>query len=101
MPLKRSRLRHYAGISEHNGLWLGEAYVFHLRLPRARKQYPCDACAENIVQGERYVHYVTHNLEGPGWEIWRIHGECYLDNVPMFVGERPPWRWEEQHKRHR
>jgi len=39
------------------------------------------------------VKYVTANLEGPGMETWRIHGECYIECVVMFYADRPAWRW--------
>lgn len=86
-------------IEPHNGRWAGEKWVFHLRTPKARKRYFCDACGQTINKGERYVNYVTANLEGPGMETWHVHGECYEENTPMFSGIRPDWRfwWPQDH----
>ncbi len=81
-------------IDHHDGRWCSEHWVFHLRTPRARKPYTCNACCELIETGLRHVKYVTANLEGPGMETWRIHGECYIGNIAMFYGERPTWRWD-------
>lgn len=81
-------------IEPHDGRWLGETWVFHLRTPRARKRYGCDCCGEAIERGSRHVKYVTTNVEGPGFDTWRLHGECYLSDQPMFHGDRPDWRWD-------
>jgi len=75
------------------GEWRGETYVWHVRVQRARKVHECNACNEKIEKGERYVAFTTRNLNAPGWETWKVHGECYLDNVAMFHGKRPSWRW--------
>ena len=88
------RLRTIEGIQEHNGGYAGETYIFHLRLPRARVPYDCAVCSEPITRGQRHVAYVTRNVEGPGWETWRLHGECYLDGGVMFYSTRPAWRWD-------
>ena len=82
------------GIEERDGQWKGETYVFRLRLPRARKDYDCVFCNEPIPKGLRYAMFVTTNIEGPGWETWRLHGECYLSNGSMFDNDgRPKERW--------
>ena len=83
-------------IAPDNGRWLGETWVFRLRTPRARRRYVCDSCAEEIPKGTRHVMYVTTNQEGPGWEAWRLHGECYLEEARSWCNaeKRPAWRWE-------
>ncbi len=70
-----------------------ETPVFSQHTPVARKTHTCDGCCEDIVPGEQYVTYVTRNVEGPGWERWKAHGECFLEHIPMFTGKRPSWRW--------
>jgi len=75
------------------GEWRGETYIFHLSTPKARKDHVCHCCSEQIARGERYVRYTTKGQEGPGLEEWTIHGECYEEDIPMFVGKRPSWRW--------
>ena len=82
-------------IAPHDGAWRGETWQFHLRTPRARKRYDCDACGEPIEIGARHVKFVTANVEGPGMETWRVHGECYLEpGMTLFNDEaRPGWRW--------
>lgn len=87
--------RSFDGISEHNGEWRGEAYHLSLRLPVARKAHTCDACDQPIPKGQRYVCMTTRDVEGPGLESWKVHGECYLEDGPMFDTKRPDWRWGE------
>ena len=83
-----------AGIREHDGKWAGETYIFALCLPRARKDYECNFCGEPIPKGTRHVMYTTTNIEGPGFEHWRLHGECYLSGEAMFDNAgRPELRW--------
>lgn len=72
----------------------GETTVFRVRAPKARKSHDCAVCGESIEKGMRYVIFVTRDVEGPGWEIWKLHGECYLSGQPMFEGVRPDWRWD-------
>ena len=72
----------------------GEVFVFSQATPRARKDYHCDGCNEQIPRGSRYVSYVTKGEEGPGMERWRLHGECFLEDIEMFTGDRPGWRWK-------
>jgi hypothetical protein len=87
--------REYEDIPDHDGRWTGETYIFHRRTPKARRRYLCDACDEPIEKGQRHVKYVTANVEGPGMETWRIHGECYLEGITMFGHDpRPAWRWQ-------
>jgi hypothetical protein len=77
------------------GQWRGEVWVFHQHTPRARKRHTCDACLEAIEPSTRYVTFVTKGVEGPGWETWRVHGECYLEGISMFGhNPRPAWRWQ-------
>jgi hypothetical protein len=84
----------YADIEPSNGHWAGDTWVFHLRTPKARKPYDCHACDERIEKGLLHVKYVTTNLEGPGFETWRLHGECYLSPGSLLNCEkRPDWRW--------
>jgi hypothetical protein len=80
-------------INPRNSFWKGETFVFELRTPKARKDYSCDGCGELIPKGKRHAMFTTTNVEGPGFEHWRLHGECYLSNEPMFYGKRPDWRW--------
>jgi hypothetical protein len=86
--------RVFEPIESHDGRWNAETWIFHLRTPCARKTYECNGCGEIIKVGQRHVKYVTANVEGPGMETWRCHGECYLSDIPMFIGDRPSWRWE-------
>jgi hypothetical protein len=72
----------------------GETYVFSQHVPTARKRHDCDCCNMPIEPGERYVTYTTRGVEGPGWECWKIHAECYLSDEPLFYGTRPAWRWK-------
>jgi|SRR5882724_540371 len=85
--------RIYQTIRTHNGRWSGEFYHFRLKTPRARKDYICDGCGEPIEKGQKYVCYATIGMEGPGWETWHLHGECYIEDGLMFESERPDWRW--------
>lgn len=90
-------------IEDHDGMWAGENWIFHRKIRKARKRHECHACDEAIEKGTHYVEYVTAGLEGPGMETWRVHGECFIENLSMMVGEkRPAWRWEkaqaEKHK---
>lgn len=82
-------------ILPHDGAWRGETYQFRLRLPKGRKDYVCHACDELIPKGTVHVAIITVNVEGPGMETWRIHGECYLEpGMSLLNGERrPEWRW--------
>lgn len=80
-------------IEPHDGKWVAEHWCFHLRTPRARKPHACHGCGEPIEKGSRHVCYVTTGIEGPGMETWHLHGECYLEDGPMFDSDRPEWRW--------
>jgi hypothetical protein len=85
----------YEEIPSHNGRWLVGTWIFSRRTPVARKRHLCDRCGQYIEAKQRYVVFVTTNQEGPGWERWKLHGECYLDRAgAMFDGIRPDWRWE-------
>jgi hypothetical protein len=87
-------MKEIAGIKEHDGKWLGETYIFALRIPHARKDHLCAFCNEMIPKGMQHVVYTTTNVEGPGFEHWRLHGECYLSGEDMFSNSgRPILRW--------
>jgi hypothetical protein len=88
----KRQLRAVDGIREHDGNWMLGTYHFKLRLPVARKAHRCTSCDEPIDKGTQYVRFVTRDLEGPGFEEWVLHGECYLDGGAMF-DPRPAWRW--------
>jgi hypothetical protein len=93
-PRKPHECRSFNGITEHNGRWGGEMYWFRLRIPRGRREHHCAICGEDIPKGEQHVAATSRDQEGPGWECWRYHGECYLVGAPMFGDEgRPDWRW--------
>jgi hypothetical protein len=86
----------YITIEPDDGRWFGETWVFRLRTPRARRRYVCASCDEEIPKGTCHVMYVTRDQEGPGWETWRLHGECYLEKGRSRCNseKRPDWRWE-------
>jgi hypothetical protein len=76
------------------GRYRGETFIFEQSTPKARKRHVCHACCEPIEVGTHYVTYVTVDVEGPGFETWRLHGECFLAGGSMFGGDpRPSWRW--------
>jgi hypothetical protein len=87
-------LRCVDDIREQDGHWRTEMYVFRVRIPRASREYDCDFCCEKILTNQRHVMFVTIGQEGPGWETWRMHGECYQRHESIFENSgRPNWRW--------
>lgn len=102
-PRLRRRLREFNSIMEHNGHDYDTYRVFQRRIPVARKGHCCDFCDEDIQKGTRYVTWRTRGQEGPGWEDWKAHGECYLgvDWYAHNKSRRPSWCWAEGDERPR
>lgn len=71
----------------------GEVWIMSQTTPRARADYGCDGCNEQIPKGTRYVCVVMDTNDGiRGLASYRLHGECI--HLSFWAGQkRPADRW--------
>lgn len=72
----------------------GKGIPCEVKTRKARKNYKCCWCGEEIEKGESHQHCTGH-WEGD-WQNWRMHTECFNvneeeigDGFESFTNERP------------